>query len=149
MLNKYMCIGRLTADPELRTVGQNGDEVVSFTIATSEKYKTKQGEKKETTEFVNVQFWRAQASVINQYCKKGMLLYIEGKMKTDKYDKEGQTHYSTKIVGSQFQFLESKKDQGQGGFQNQNQNQNFNNQQNNQNGQNNQSDFMNPDEIPF
>lgn len=141
-LNKMLIIGRMTADPELRVI-ENGNEVVNFTLAVSEKFKDKSGNQQETCEFINVQFWGKPASVINQYCKKGSQLYVEGKFKTDKQEKDGVTRYFTKITGFQFQFLDSKpqgQQNQQGGYQQpqnnggQNFNQGGNQQQDSHNG---------------
>jgi len=153
-LNKMLIIGRMVRDPELRTVGQ-GNEVVNFTLAVSEKYKDKSGQQQETCEFISVQFWGKPASVINQYCQKGSMLYVEGKLKTDKFEKDGVTRYSTKVNGSQFQFLDSKpqgQQNQQGGYQQPQQNggQNTGNQgQGDWNQGNNQQPNFVDDKIPF
>lgn len=146
MVNQFNGIGRLVRDPELKVVG-NGSEIVNFTIASSEKYTDKSGNKQESTEFINCFAWGKPASIINQFCKKGSLLYISGKLKTEKWEKENQTHYSTKVNVFQFQFLDSKGSQQQGGYQKP-QNKSSNNWQSENNHQGPTDDFV-EDGIPF
>lgn len=117
-LNKVMLIGRLGRDPEIR-YSQQGLAVVNFPIATSEYWTDKNtGDKQERTEWHNIVVFGKQAETCEKYLSKGKEVYIEGRLQTDKYEKEGQTHYTTKIVVSNFQFLGSKQDsQGSGGYQ--------------------------------
>lgn len=96
-LNKVMIIGRLTRDPEIRTTS-NGANVASFSIATGFTWTDQQGQKKEQTEFHNVVAWRKLADIIGQYLKKGSQVYIEGRLQTRNYEKDGQKHYRTEIV---------------------------------------------------
>ena len=105
-VNKVILVGRMTRDPELRTTG-TGKEVVNFGLATSEKYN---GEEK--TEFHNCLAWTKTATLINQYCKKGSQIYVEGKLQTSSWEKDGVKRYKTEIVVFQVQFLDSKP-QGQ------------------------------------
>ncbi len=117
-LNKVMLIGRLGKDPEVRAI-PSGIKVASFSIATDESYKDKDGNKVEKTEWHNIVAWRGLAEVIEKYVKKGDLIYIEGKLTTEKYEKDGVTKYATKIVADQMTMLGGKKDggsQGDGGF---------------------------------
>lgn len=108
MLNKVQIIGRVGKDPELR-YSTNGDAIASFTIATSEKYKDKQtGEAIEKTEWHNISAFRRLGEVVGEYVKKGSLIYIEGKIHTRKYEKDGVTHYATGIVASEMKMLGSK-----------------------------------------
>lgn len=108
MLNKVQIIGRVGKDPELR-YSTNGDAIASFTIATSEKYKDKQtGEAIEKTEWHNISAFRRLGEVIGEYVKKGSLIYIEGKIHTRKYEKDGVTHYATGIIASEMKMLGSK-----------------------------------------
>lgn len=111
-LNKAMLIGNLGADPEIRNT-KAGKSVASFRIATSESWKDKEsGERKETTEWHNVVvFNEGLAKVIGQYGKKGMKVYVEGQLQTQKWkDKEGVDRYTTNIVlqgfGAAFTFLD-------------------------------------------
>ena len=98
-LNKVMIIGRLGRDPEMRYT-PNGAAVTSFTIATDRSY-TSNGEKVTETEWHNITAWAKLAEIVNQYCKKGQLVYVEGRLKTDKYDKDGVTHYATKVIANE------------------------------------------------
>lgn len=116
MLNKVILIGNLGADPELKYM-PSGDAVVNLSVATSETWKDKQtGEKQTKTEWHRVSFFGRTAEVCGNYLKKGSKVYIEGQIETRKYEKDGQTRYSTDIKGRQMQMLDSKSD---GGFQQQ------------------------------
>ena len=102
-LNKVILIGRLTADPDLRTT-PSGTHVVSFSIATNRNWTDKDGNKKEETEFHNIVAWGRQADVVNQYSKKGALIMIEGRLQTRSWeDKEGQTRRTTEIIAERIQ----------------------------------------------
>lgn len=106
-INKVIAIGTMGKDPEVRQMA-NGNTVVNISIAVTEKYKDKNGEKKEITEWINVVFFGKVAEIVAEYCKKGSQIYVEGKLKTEKYEKEGQTHYSTRVVANQVQLLGGK-----------------------------------------
>jgi single-strand DNA-binding protein len=108
-LNKFMCIGRLGNDPEIRYM-PNGNAVASINIAVGDDYKDKDGKKIEQTEWVRVSAFGKLAEVMGQYLKKGSKVYIEGKMKTRSYDKDGQKHYATEINASEMYMLDSKQD---------------------------------------
>lgn len=119
MLNKVQIIGRVGKDPELR-YSTNGDAIASFTIATSEKYKDKQtGEAIEKTEWHNISAFRRLGEVVGEYVRKGSLIYIEGKIHTRKYEKDGVTHYATGIIASEMKMLGSKDGGQQQGQQSQ------------------------------
>src|SRR5687768_1012685 len=107
-LNKVMLIGRLGKDPEVKTLG-NGATVANFSVATSESYKDKTtGEKKEVTDWHNVVLWRGLADVAGKYLKKRDLVYIEGKIKTRMWEKNGEKHYITEILGENLTMLSTK-----------------------------------------
>lgn len=111
-LNQCQFIGRLGKDPEMRFM-PSGGAVASFSIACSESWKDKtSGEKVERTEWVNVSAFGKLAEIIEQYLKKGNQVYISGKMKTDKYEKDGVTKYSTKIIANNMQMLGSAAEGG-------------------------------------
>ena len=118
MLNKVMIIGHLGKDPEV-TVLQTGVTVAKFSIATTENYKDKQGNKVSNTEWHNVELWEGLAKVAEQYLKKGSLVYVEGKIKTEEYtNKEGQKARTTKIRGTSMTMLGGKTEgQGSDGYQ--------------------------------
>lgn len=98
MLNKVELIGRVGKDPEIRTTA--GDrKVANLSLATSERYKTKEGEIKTNTEWHNLVLWSPLAEIAGKYVRKGTLLRVEGKITTRSYDdKEGQKRYITEIV---------------------------------------------------
>ena len=109
-VNKWIGIGNLGKDPEIRSM-PNGKSVASFSIACSESWKDKNtGEKVEKTEWVNCTAFEKLADIIGQYLKKGKQVYIEGRLQTDKYEKDGQTKYSTKVVVSDMKMLGAKGD---------------------------------------
>ena len=112
-LNKVIIVGRLTADPELRTT-PSGAHVTSFSIATNRNWTDKDGNRKEETEFHNIVAWGRQADVVSQFSKKGGLLMIEGRLQTRSWeDKEGQTRRTTEIVTERIQL--GPRPSGQGG----------------------------------
>lgn len=105
-LNRVQLIGRLGKEPETRFT-PNGKKVAHFSIAVSQRWKS--GNKtKEYTEWVYVEAWGRLAEVCEQYLKKGSLIYLEGRLKTDKYEDKGETKYSTKVVALLLQFLDKK-----------------------------------------
>jgi single-strand DNA-binding protein len=108
-VNKVILIGNLGADPEMRYL-PNGDPVATLRLATTDVWKDKQtGEKKEATEWHRVVLWRKLGEIAGQYLKKGAQVYIEGSLKTRKWqDKEGQDRYTTEIVGDVMKMLGSR-----------------------------------------
>ena len=119
-LNKVMLIGNLGRDPEIR-YSQQGLAVVNFSIATSEQWTDKNtGDRQEKTEWHNIVSFGKQAEILEKYLSKGNQIYIEGRLQTSNYEKEGQTHYMTKIVVANFQFLGGKQDNQGGGSNYQN-----------------------------
>jgi single-strand DNA-binding protein len=108
-LNKVMLIGRLGKKPEVNYV-QPDVPVARFSLATSESYKSKEGDKVENTEWHNIVSWRNNAKFAESYLDKGMLVYIEGKLQTRKWDaQDGTTRYSTEIVTDQIKILEKRE----------------------------------------
>src|SRR6187401_1817474 len=113
-VNKVILIGRLGKEPEVRNL-DNGNTVANFTMATSESYKDKTtGEKKEITEWHNIVLWRGLAEIAQKYLHKGDLVYIEGKLRTRSWEKEGVTRYTTEIIGDNMTMLGSKPSGGGG-----------------------------------
>ena len=107
-LNKVMLIGRLGRDPEVRYT-QDGAAVASFSIATSEKWNDKAtGEKKERTEWHRIVAFRKLGEICGEYLSKGKQVYIEGRLQTRSWEKDGVTRYTTEIVASDMQFLGGK-----------------------------------------
>lgn len=108
-VNKAILVGRVGKPVEVRTAGES--KVASFSLATTEKYKdSKTGEWKENTEWHNIVCWRNSAELAEKYVQKGMLLYIEGKLRTRSWEKDGEKRYVTEIIADMLQFLEKKQD---------------------------------------
>ena len=106
-LNRVQLIGRLGKEPESRFT-PNGKKVAHFSLAISQRRKSG-SETKEYTEWVNLEAWGRLGEVAQQYLKKGSLVYIEGRLKTDKYeDKGGETKYFSKVIALMMQFLDKK-----------------------------------------
>ncbi|MBK7356122.1 single-stranded DNA-binding protein [Propionivibrio sp.] len=105
-VNKVILVGNLGADPETRYL-PNGDAVANVRLATTESWKDKAtGEKKEITEWHRVVFFRKLAEIVGQYLKKGSAVYVEGRIRTRKWqDKEGQERYTTEIEANEMQML--------------------------------------------
>jgi single-strand DNA-binding protein len=109
-VNKVILIGNLGKDPEVRYL-EGGVAVAKFSLATSESYKGKDGNKVDQTEWHNIVLWRGLAEVAEKYLKKGHTVYIEGKIRTRSYDdKEGIKRYSTEIVADSMTMLTKKSD---------------------------------------
>ena len=111
-VNKVILVGNLGKDPEVRYL-EGGTAVAKFSLATSESYKNKEGVKVDQTEWHNVVLWRGLAEVAEKYLRKGMTVYVEGKIRTRSWDdKDGNKRYTTEIVGDNMTMLGSKKDNG-------------------------------------
>jgi single-strand DNA-binding protein len=106
-LNRVQLIGRLGKDPESRFT-PTGKKVAHFSLAVSNRWKSSDGESKEYTEWVNVEAWGRLGEVCQEYLKKGSLVYIEGRLKTDRFEAEGETRYYTKVVALSMQMLDRK-----------------------------------------
>ncbi len=102
-LNKVFLYGNLTRDPELRAL-PSGQQVASFSIATNRTYKNKEGEKQEATEFHNIVAFGRLADLIGQYLRKGRPVFVEGRLQTRSWEKDGEKKYRTEIVVDNFQF---------------------------------------------
>jgi single-strand DNA-binding protein len=97
-VNKVILVGNLGKDPEVRTL-ESGAKVASFSLATSETYKNKSGEKVEHTEWHNIVMWRGLADIVEKYVKKGDMIYVEGRLRTRSYEQEGVKKFFTEIQG--------------------------------------------------
>ena len=116
-VNKVILVGNLGRDPEVRYL-PSGDPVANITIATSSRYKGKDGNQVEETEWHRVTFFGKLAEIVGQYLKKGRPVYIEGRLKTRKYtDKDGVEKYATDIIANEMQMLGSREGQGDPGGQ--------------------------------
>src|SRR5258708_27572693 len=105
-LNRVQLIGYLGRDPESRYT-PTGKNVVHFSLGVTQRWKSG-SENKEYNEWVNVEVWGRLAEICQQYLKKGSLVYLEGRLKTDKYDEKGESKFYTKVVALQLQFLDRK-----------------------------------------
>jgi single-strand DNA-binding protein len=105
-LNRVQLIGRLGKDPEGKYT-PSGKKVTHFSLAVSQRWKAN-GETKEYTEWVNVEVWGRLGEVCQEYLKRGSLVYVEGRLKTEKYEDKGETKYFTKVVVLTLQFLDKK-----------------------------------------
>ena len=144
-VNKVIILGNLGADPELRS-SPSGVTTCRLSLATSMNWTDKNsGEKKEKTEWHRVVFFGRSAEVLDQYVKKGQQLYVEGRLQTNKYEKDGIERYSTDIIGESFNFVSGSGS----GSSNSNQFSDDMNQDTNNNKQkeSNADDFE--DDIPF
>jgi len=106
-LNRVQLIGRLGKDPESKFT-PTGKKVAHFSLAVSNRWKDKNGGTKEATEWVNIEAWGRLGEVCQEYLKKGSLIFLEGRLKTDKYEDKGEAKYFTKIVAQTLEFLDKK-----------------------------------------
>ena len=110
-INKVIVVGNLGQDPDTKYL-PSGSAVTNISVATSESWKDKQtGEKKERTEWHRVAAFGRLAEIMAEYLRKGSQVYIEGKLRTRKWDKDGQTHYTTEIIADQMQMLGNRQEQ--------------------------------------
>ena len=119
-LNKVMLIGNVGKDPEVRYLEGNGAQgpapkVASFTLATTERYRDRNGEVRENTEWHNIVAWRNSADIAEKYIHKGSKIYVEGKLRTRSWnDQAGAKHYTTEIVVDSLQLLDRRPEAEQG-----------------------------------
>ena len=116
MVNKVILIGNLGRDPEVRHL-ESGASVAKFSVATNESYQDKNGEWQTLTEWHNVVAWKNLAERAERQLKKGMMVYVEGKLSTRKWqDRDGNDRYSTDVVANTFRLLERRERSGDSGF---------------------------------
>ncbi|MDR2409119.1 MAG: single-stranded DNA-binding protein [Bacteroidales bacterium] len=108
-INKVILVGHLGKDPEVRTI-DTGVKVANFTLATTEVYKDKNGERKEITEWHNIVCWRNLADIAEKYLVKGKLIYVEGKLRTRSWEENGVKRYITEVIADNFTMLGAKND---------------------------------------
>jgi single-strand DNA-binding protein len=106
-LNRVQLIGRLGKDPESR-FNPTGKRLAHFSLAVSNRWKSGDGESKEYTEWVNVEAWGRLGEICQEYLRKGSLVYIDGRLKTERYETEGDVKYYTKVVALSMQMLDRK-----------------------------------------
>lgn len=115
MLNKAMIIGNLGQDPDTRYM-PSGGAVTNISVATSKKWKDKQtGEQKEATEWHKVAAFGKLAEIMAEYLRKGSKVYIEGSLRTRKWEKDGQNHYTTEIIADEMKMLDGRRSGSGGG----------------------------------
>lgn len=120
MLNKVILIGRLGADPEVRYM-PSGDQITTIRLATTRRWKDRStNERKEEAEWHRVTFFGGLAKTAGDYLKKGSQAYVEGRIKTTKYEKNGQDHYSTGIIGEVMNMLDARNGSSAASGENQN-----------------------------
>ena len=106
-LNRVQLIGYLGKDPESKFT-PTGKRVAQFSVAISNRWKSKDGDAKEYTEWVNIEAWGRLGEICQEYLKKGSLIFVEGRLKTDRYEEKGENRYFTKVVALSLQFLDRK-----------------------------------------
>ena len=106
-LNKVQIIGNLGKEPETRST-PTGKNVTSFSVAVNRRWKDASGEAKEATDWFNVEAWGRLSEVCKEHLHKGSLVYVEGRLQTDQYEKGGETKYFTKLIAAEVQFLDRK-----------------------------------------
>lgn len=117
-LNKMLVIGRLGTDPEMRYTS-GGTPVTSFRLATGRTYTTRDGERREETEWFTVTSWSQLAETVNQYLTKGRRVYVEGRLKSSTWQgQDGQSRFRNEIIAEKVMFLDGAGDQQGGGGQN-------------------------------
>ena len=106
-LNRVQLIGRLGKDPDGKFT-PTGKQVTHFSLAVTNRWKSKDGDTKEYTEWINIEVWGRLGEVCKEYLKKGSLVYLDGRLKTDRYEDKGETKYFSKVVALQMQMLDRK-----------------------------------------
>ena len=109
-VNKVILIASLGRDPETKHM-PNGDTVCNFSVAVSESWKGKDGDKQERTEWINIVAWRKLGEICGQYLRKGSKVYIEGKLQTRSWEKDGVKKYTTEVVAIEMQMLDGRRDE--------------------------------------
>jgi single-strand DNA-binding protein len=113
--NKVILLGNLTRDIELRHLPSGKGSVANFGLAVNRSYKTDAGEQREEVTFVDCEAWGRTGEVMSQYLVKGRPVFVEGRLKLDQWEKEGQKFSKLKVVVENFQFVDSRGDAGDGG----------------------------------
>jgi single-strand DNA-binding protein len=107
-LNRVQLIGRLGRDPELKNI-PSGKKVCVFSMAVNRRWKDKEGEPQQATDWFNIEAWERLGQICFDYLKKGNLIFLEGRLQTDTYDENGNTRYFTKVISSNMQMLEGRQ----------------------------------------
>lgn len=109
-LNRVQLIGRLGRDPEVRHT-PSGKKVTSFSLAVDRRWRSSEGEIKDATDWFQIVAWGRLGEICSQYLSKGRLVYIEGRLQTDRYEHQGETRYFTRVIAAQMQMLDRKHDE--------------------------------------
>jgi single-strand DNA-binding protein len=109
-LNRVQLIGNLGKDPEVRFT-PSGAKVCTFSMAVNRSWKGRDGGVKEATSWFNIEVWGKLGEICQQYLRKGSLVYIEGRLQTDRYEHEGETRYFTKVIARAMQMLDKKPEE--------------------------------------
>jgi single-strand DNA-binding protein len=109
-LNRVQLIGYLGKDPETRYT-PTGKKVAHFSVAVSRRWRDQEGETKEATDWFQVEAWGRLGEICQQFLGKGRLVFVEGRLQTDRYEVQGETRYSTKVVALQMQMLDRRQDE--------------------------------------
>jgi single-strand DNA-binding protein len=109
-LNRVQLIGRLGRDPETRFTPK-GSKVCQFSIAVDHRWRSADGETKERTNWFNIEAWGRLGEICQEYLGKGRLIYLEGRLQTDQYEKDGEKRYITKVIASSMQILDRKPEE--------------------------------------
>ncbi|MBL8746885.1 MAG: single-stranded DNA-binding protein [Phycisphaerae bacterium] len=112
--NKVMLMGNLTRDIELRHLPNSSNAVANIGLAVNRRFRTQEGEQREEVTFIDCEAWGKTAETMSQYLRKGRPVFIEGRLKLDTWEKEGQKHSKLKVVVESFQFIDSKDSGGAG-----------------------------------
>lgn len=111
MVNKVILIGNLGRDPEVRFTAERNTAIANIALATTRRYRTPDGQTTEETEWHRVVFFGRQAEIARDYLRKGRQIYVEGRLRTRKWtDQEGRDHYTTEVIGENFQMLGRRSD---------------------------------------
>jgi len=109
-LNRVQLIGRLGRDPDTRFI-PTGRKVCTFSLAVDRRWKSKEGETRESTDWFNVEAWGRLGEICQEYLNKGSLVYVEGRLQTDRYEQEGETRYFTKVIARHIQMLDRRPEE--------------------------------------
>lgn len=107
-VNKTFLLGSVGRDPEVKEI--NGTKYASFTLATNESYKDKNGDRQTITDWHNIVCWRNTADIVERFVKKGSQLFVEGKLRTRSWEKDGEKRYVTEVIADNIQLLGKKED---------------------------------------
>lgn len=146
-VNLVILLGRVGQDPEMKQL-QGGSTVTRFSIATSEVWVDKSGQKQEKTEWHKIVVWGKLAEVVKKYTEKGSVVHIQGKLSTRSWEDNGQKKYSTEIIASQVQFVSSKNPKMNGKTERQEEGGDFST-SDFQDSENPEPSFNSSDDIPF